>query len=398
MSSKTIPLFRACAGKEELRNVKKVLDSGFLGKWKFTEQFEKKFAKFTGAKYCVGTNSGTAALHLALMAYGIGRGDEVLVPNLTFCSTALVVLYVGARPVWVDVDPETLCMDPEDMVRKITTRTAAVIPVHYGGSPADMKNIFTLFRLHAPEAVIIEDAAQAFAAKYPSGWRVGCCCGSDVTCFSLEAKKILTCGQGGAVTTNNSDIAKKVRILAWLGIDKGTGERMTGGYNWRYDVVDINGHLGYKYHMSDIEAAIMLAQLKKVDRIIAARRKIVARYDAAFKDVPWIKILKRSAGSACWNYAMILQDDTSMVEHGIIGVAPDREKFIEYMTKCGISIGVHYQLLNQLTAFKKFARVDTPNADKLWDRIVVLPVFVGLTERKQDYIIKCVREFWRAKK
>lgn len=380
-----IPLFKASVGKDELKAVERVFKTCFLGKWKQTEKFEKEFAKFTGAKYCVGTNSGTAALHLALMACGIKEGDEVLVPSLTFVSTALVVLYVGAKPVWVDVRPDTLCMSPTDVAKKIGPKTRAIIPVHYGGQPADIDLIKIIIKKFEKKfghkIFLISDAAQASGSKYPNGKRVGCCQWSDVTAFSFEAKKPASCGGGGAVTTNNKDLAKKIGTLSWLGINKGTKERMSKGkYNWQYDVVDVNGFYGYKYHMCDIEAAILSVQLKKLDMMNAKRRHIVERYNKAFKNIPWIRIIKRSKGSACWNYAIILN-----------GV--DRKKFIEYLVKKNCSVGVHYEALNRHSIFKQFKKASTPITDDVWKKLVILPCFPDLSLKDQNYVIKCIKSY-----
>src|SRR3989338_4920385 len=214
-----LPVFRPAMDQEEIDAVSEVIKSGWIGLGPKTEEFEEKFARFTQAKYAVGLSSATAALHLSLLALGIGPGDEVLVPALTFVSTSHVVLYIGAKQVFVDIDEETLCMDPKDLKKKITKKSKAIIPVHYGGHPAELDTIHDIAKKY--KLVVVEDASHATGARYKDKM-VGSL--SDLTCFSFHAVKNLAIGDGGMITTNDKNVTEVVRRLRWMGINKDTWE------------------------------------------------------------------------------------------------------------------------------------------------------------------------------
>lgn len=217
---KVLPVFRPAMGQEEIDAIAEVIRSGWIGLGPKTEEFENKFARYVHVQCAVGLNSATAALHLSLLALGVGKGDEVLVPSLTFVSTAHAVLHVGARPVFVDVEEETLCMDPRDLERKVTERSKAVIPVHFGGHPANLDAIHEIAK--KKKLFVIEDASHACGSMY-NGKKIGGL--SDVTCFSFHAVKNLATGDGGMVTTNDRNLAATIHRLRWMGIDKETWSR-----------------------------------------------------------------------------------------------------------------------------------------------------------------------------
>jgi perosamine synthetase len=369
-----IPLFRPHVGKEELKAIEHSFQTGWIGYGPKIKEFEDKFSAYTNARYSIGLNSATAALHLALQGLGIKAGDEVIIPALTFASTAHVVMYLNAVPVFADIREDTLCIDPEDIKRKLTPRTRAIIPVHYSGHPCEMDKILELAKER--NLAVIEDAAQATGAEY-RGRKIGSL-ESSATCFSFEAKKNLTTGEGGMLTTNNEELAKRVKLLRWVGIDKSTEARSRGkNYSWYYEVID----LGYKYHMNDIQAAMGIVQLSKLDQMNGRRREIVNAYNEAFSKVPQVTrpTEKDHVKSAYWSY--VIQVD-------------DRDGLIRHMNENGVSAGVHYMPIHMHPFYRKFT-ADVPVTERVWKRLVTLPLFVDLTDEDVQKVIETVRSFFK---
>ena len=369
-----IPLFRPDFGDAEIEAVAEVMRSGWIGLGPKVEEFEKKFAEYVGARYAVAVNSCTAALHLTLLAYGIGEGDEVLVPAISFVSTAHAVEYVGAKSVFVDVEADTLCMKASDVKKKITQKTKAIIPMHYGGHACDLGNIHVAAA--GKDIHIIEDAAHAcgstFAARHIGGYGNG-------VCFSFHAVKNLATADGGMITTNDEGLAAKLRRLRWCGIDKDTWQRCEKpGYGWYYEVTD----LGYKYHMNDLNAAIGLVQLERLDEMNRRRRQIAEIYTEAFKRVDWLTtpIEKDYAKSSWHNYSCRVAD----------GV--DRNDFIRHMLSLNISAGVHYMPIYMHPYYKNHFS-DCPVADEVWQRIVLLPLFPSMTPEQIIRVITALKEY-----
>ena len=271
-----IPVFRPNMNKAKiLKELEKIFDTGWIGLGPKTEEFGSKFAFYHRTKYGIALNSATAALHLALVASGIKKGDEVLVPSMTFVSTALVALYEDAIPVFVDVEPDTLCMDIKDLEKKITKKSKVIIPVHFGGHACKMDELMNLARKN--NLIVIEDCAHATGAKYknkPLG-SFGL-----MGCFSFHAVKNLTTGDGGMIITDDEKINNKLRKLRWVGIDRDTWSRTGIKYSWRYTVDE----LGYKYHMNDITAVIGLVQLETVEQDNKKRRNLAQRYQKKLED------------------------------------------------------------------------------------------------------------------
>ncbi len=379
-----IPVFRPSYGQEEIDAVAEVLRSGWVGLGPKVEEFEKAFAEYIGVNHAIAVNSCTAALHLALLAAGVGPGDEVIVPAITFVSTAHAVKYTEADVVFADVEADTLCIDIEDVERKIvkgklSCNTKAIIPMHYGGQPCDMES---LARLCLENGVsLIEDAAHACGSSYRD-YKVGSI--GALGCFSFHAVKNLATGDGGMITTNSHAYAEKLRRLRWLGIDKNTWSRTSAGaddkpgYGWQYDVTE----LGYKYHMNDITAAIGLVQLRKLDASNQQRLMIANIYTRSFSGIDYMgPVLHRGDhGSSHHNYACLLDE-------GI-----DRAAFIAHMNEHGVSIGVHYMPVNELSYYAD-APQDTPVAHAIWKRIVLLPMFPDMTGDEQDRVIEAIYAF-----
>ena len=367
-----IPLFRPSVGEEEVQAVRDALESGWIGLGPKTAEFERRFAELVGARHCVALNSATAALHLSAMLLELGPDDEVIVPAITFISTAHAVTYTGARVVFADVTPATLTIDPADVERKITSATRAIIPVHYSGHPCAMDELHAIARSRSLS--VIEDAAHAAGAEY-RGRRIGAL--SELTCFSFHAVKNMTTGEGGAVTTDSAAHAARLRRLRWVGIDSDTWQRASDKkrYGWYYEVEEV----GYKYHMHDVSAAIGLVQLDKLERLNERRRAIARRYDEAFADLPWLE-------------TPTVEPWARTAQHTYVVKLERRDELNAHLAELGIATGVHYMPLHHHPVYRA-ARADVPVAERVWRRLLLLPAFPDLADRDQEFIIENVRRF-----
>jgi perosamine synthetase len=365
-------LFKPDYGDEEVAAVTEVLRSGWIGLGPKTTEFENAFADFVGAPHAVGLNSATAALHLALILAGVGPGDEVIVTSLTFVSSVAVALYVGAKPVFADVLPDTLCIDPQDIAKKISPKTKAIIPVHYGGHPCEMDEINKLAK--GKGITVIEDAAHACGSTY-KGRAVGTL--SELTCFSFHAVKNLATADGGMITLDNENWDKKLRRLRWMGIDKDTWHRTEGGetYAWHYTI----NELGYKYHMTDIDAALGLVQLKRLEYLNGRRREIVSMYNEGLADVPWVQLpVEKDHVKSAWHvYAIQI---------------PKRDQMISHLKANGVSPGVHYYPIH-LHNYYELWRTPLPTTERAWERLISLPMHPQLTDSEVLHVIDLILGF-----
>ena len=365
-----IQVFKPSMGEEEIAAVAEVLKSGWIGLGPKTAEFEKRFAQYIGVQYAVGVNSATAALDLALKLLHINHGDEVIVPTMTFVSTAHVVAYNLAMPIFADVDPKTLGIDLDDVEKKITPRTKAIIPVHYGGRPVDMEKLKDI----AGDIPIIEDAAHACGGLYKSKK-----CGSlgDIGCFSFHAVKNLAMGDGGALTLNNKEMAERAKRLRWLGIDKGTWDRseIDKSYWWEYFVDEI----GLKCHMNDIMAAIGLVQLEKLEEMNARRREIASMYTESFKDLDWIEMppADESDYISSWHIYCIK--------------VKQRDELSVYLQENEIATGVHYKPIHLYKCYGN--KPVLPVAERLFQQLLSLPMYPGMTNNDVEKVTDTVRAF-----
>ena len=367
-----IPVFKPSITEEEIQAVTEVLKSGWLGLGPKTSAFEEKFAEYVGTDFAVGLNSGTAALHLALNVLGITKGDEVLVPTITFVSTAHAVVYNGAKPVFADVREDTLCIDIDDVKKKITKRTKAIIPVHYGGHPCQMSELSKI----AEESgiAIVEDAAHACGAEY-KGKKIGSL--SELTCFSFHAVKNLTCGEGGMLTTPNKAYNTKLRELRWLGISKDTWGRTEEKttYAWQYRVSE----LGFKCNMHDISAAIGLVQLKRLEELNQKRREIAEKYNEGFRDLNWLTTpVEKFYARISWHILHIK--------------LYRRDELISHLKKNDIAPGVHYYP-NHLHPYYENQGIHLPTAERVWKKILSLPLYPDMKDDEVNKVIETVRNF-----
>jgi perosamine synthetase len=365
-------------GEAEIAEVVDTLRSGWLTMGPKTFRFEQQFAEYVGARHAVAVASCTAGLHLALDAAGVGPGDEVVTSVYTFTATAAVILHLGARPVLVDVRPDTLTLDPDAAARHVTPRTKAIVPVHLAGRPCDMDALASLAATR--DLAVVEDAAHALPARY-RGRTVGAI--GDMTVFSFYATKTITTGEGGMVTTDSDDHAALLRARRLHGISRDAWKRYRADGSWRYEVE----YPGYKCNMTDLAAAIGLHQLHRADEFHRARIRQAALYREGLADVPEI-VVPDVPGDAdhAW-HLFIVQLDLGRLAIG-------RDEFIERLRDENIGTSVHFIPLNLHPAYQKRLGIsprDFPNAVAAYQRAISLPIYPGMTEDDVQDVIGAVR-------
>ncbi len=373
----TVPFAAPEIGPEETAEVIATLESGWLSTGPRVRRFEQAFAQYVGAQHAIALNSCTAGLHLSLLAAGVGPGDEVITTPLTFCATANVIVHTGATPVFVDVNPDTGNIDPAAVEAAITSRTRAVIPVHYGGLPAD---VHAIRRITAPRGlVMIEDAAHCIEGV-ASGRKVGTI--ADFTCFSFYATKNVTTGEGGMVTTASASAAEQIRIASLHGMTRPAWSRHQATRPTRYDVV----MPGFKYNMTDLQAAIGLHQLARVGRNHARRAEITEQYDEAFRDLPIARFLPAPARSRHAHHLY-----TVMIDEG---TGPSRDDVAEYLATYGVASSVHFQALHLHSYYRErfgFTPGWFPAAERIADTVLSLPLSPSLSDGQVAQVIDVFR-------
>jgi len=369
-----IPVFKPSLGSEELAAVKETFDLGWVGLGPKTAEFEKQFAAYVGAKHAIALNSATAALHLSLQLAEV-TGKEVITTSMTFVSTNHAILYNGGIPVFVDIEADTLNIDTAKIESAITSKTRAIVCVHYGGHACNLDAIHVLAKKH--NLIVIEDAAHADGSDY-RGKKIGSL--SDLTCFSFHAVKNLTTGEGGMITTNNDDWAEHLKKLRWLGISKSTFDRSIVGekYDWYYDVEEV----GWKCHMSDINAAIGIVQLRKLDDMNNRRRNVRDRYNLELKEISWIElpVEKEYTRSASHNYVIKVDNEAS------------RNGLIAHLRAQNIATGVHY-IPNHLYEIYAPYRRSLPITEEVWRRIITLPLYPDMTDEEFVRVVEAIKNF-----
>jgi dTDP-4-amino-4,6-dideoxygalactose transaminase len=377
--SMEIPFHKPYITEDEISGVLNALRSGWITMGPGTIEFEEQFRKYIGSRNAVSMNSCTACLHLALKAVGLKEGDEVIVPTITFTATAEIITYFNAKPVFVDVDKETCNIDINEIEKKITKKTKAIIPVHYGGQPCDMDEILQIAGKY--NLFIIEDAAHAIPAFYKNK-KIGTL--GDMTCFSFYATKPLTTGEGGMVTTENDAWADKLKILRLHGISRDAWKRYTNEGSWYYEVVDA----GFKYNTTDLHAALGLAQLRKVDWMCEQRTEISKKYSEGFQSLhevipPSVKNDRKSA----W-HLYVLKLNLEMLKIG-------RNQFISELKKKGIVTSVHFIPLYRHPYYHDIFSYDSkdfPVSEWIYERIVSLPIYPGMTADNIDYVMHSIED------
>ena len=374
-----VPFHRADLGEDEVNAVAEVIRSGWITMGPKTFEFERRFAHYIGASHAIAVSSCTAALHLALEAVGVCRDDEVLVPTTTFTATAEVVTYLGARPVFVDIDPHTLNIDPLDIERKITPHTKAIIPVHFAGTPCDMAEILEIAAQH--KLHVIEDAAHALPSAY-KGQKIGTI--SELTAFSFYATKTLTTGEGGMITTENEEYAHRLQVMRLHGIARDAWKRYSAEGSWFYEVLEA----GFKYNLTDLQAALGVVQLTKCDAMNRARERVAQRYTSAFQPMGALEVpATPSDRTTSWHlYVLRLRLDRLRI---------DRNKFIQELADRGVSTSVHFIPLHLQPVYQRDYRYkpgDFPLAEREYQRSLSLPIYPAMRDEEVEHVIWAVSD------
>lgn len=368
-----IPYGKQTIDQDDIQAVVDVLKSDFLTTGPKIAEFEQTVADYVGAKYAVAISNGTSALHAACFAAGIGPGDEVITTPLTFAASANCVLYCGGTPVFADVDPKTYNIDPEDIRRKITDRTKAIIAVHLAGQPCDMDAIHSI--AHEYGLIVIEDGAHALGSVY-KGKKVGSL--SDMTTFSFHPVKPITTGEGGMIVTDNEEFYKKMALFRSHGITRDDSMMTRNDGPWFYQQFD----LGYNYRITDIQCALGCSQMKKLDRFLARRKEIVARYNEAFADCDNIITPYQLSDTESGWHLYIVQVKNC-----------DRRQVFEAMREKGIGVNVHYIPVYMHPYYQEhgYENVHCANAEEIYSHIISLPLYPGLTSEQQDFVIDTLK-------
>ncbi len=366
----------------EIAEVAASLRSGWIGTGPKVHRFEEMFRDFTGARHAMALNSCTAALHLSMLAIGIRPGDEVIVPAMTFAATANAVIHAGGIPVLADCRRETMNIDPEDVERKITKKTRAVIPVHFAGRPCEMDVICAIARRH--KLHVVEDCAHAIEAEF-KGKKVGSF--GALGCYSFYVTKNIVTGEGGMVVTNRAEYANKIKVLALHGMSKDAWKRYSDEGFKHYQVV----YAGFKYNMTDLQAALGIHQLPRIERYHRRREKIWRAYNRAFQDLPVFLPAPVASGMkhARHLYTLLLDTDRLRLR---------RDRFIERITAANIGVGVHYIALHLHPYYRRiygYKPGDFPNAEWISKRTVSLPLSPKLSDEDVGDVVTAVDHILR---
>jgi dTDP-4-amino-4,6-dideoxygalactose transaminase len=379
--SNFLPFALPDIGDAEINAVTQALRSGWVTTGPKTREFEQRFAEFLGGGVeAIAVNSATAGLHLALEALGIGPGDEVIAPSLTFTATVEVARYLGADAVLVDVDPVTLNIDVEAVRKAITTRTKAIMPVHYAGLAADMAPIWALAKEHGLK--VVEDAAHALPTVY-QGQLVGTL-QSDITVFSFYANKTMTTGEGGMVVTRNAEAAKRMRVMRLHGMSRDAFDRFVSKTPaWYYEIIAP----GFKYNMTDVAAAMGVEQLVRLPAFVQRRQALAARYNEALQDLPLV--LPADApkdGQHAWHlYVIRVKPEAAL----------DRDGLIQRLSDAGIGTSVHYVPLHRQPYWRdRYALTPEmfPQAELAYQSMLSIPLYTAMTDDQQERVITALRE------
>ena len=371
-----IPYGKQFTDDDDIKAVSRVLGSEWLTTGPKVGEFEKAFAEVVGAKEAVAVSSGTAALHSAIYALGVGPGDEVIVPAMTFVASANCIVYQGGTPVFADVDPETLLLDPKDVEQKITPKTRAVIAVDYAGQPCDYDRLRQIVDRYGIK--LVDDACHALGGEY-KGRAVGSL--GDLNAFSFHPVKHVTTGEGGMITTNNEVFANRMRVFRNHGITSDHRQREAVG-SWFYEMVD----LGYNYRITDIQCALGISQLQKLPRFLERRREIAARYDEAFAAFSEIQPLGKCPDVLHAYHLYVIKGLFSGSDYS-------RAAFFRIMRERGIGVNVHYIPVHLHPFYRK--RFSTgpglcPVAEAEYERIVSLPIYPAMKEQEVEAVVEAI--------
>lgn len=362
---KIIPVCEPKLGGNELKYISQCVKTNWISSaGDFIEKFEKKFSKCCGVKYGISCTNGTTALHLALATLGIGRGDEVIIPTFTMIATANAVSYLGAKPVLVDSEKRTWNIDPERIEEKITKKTRAIMPVHTYGHPADMDKILKIAKKH--KLYVVEDAAEAHGAMY-KGRKIGSL--GDIACFSFYANKIITTGEGGIVVTNNKKIAQIVHTLK--------------NHAFSHERHFWHKYQGFNYRMTNLQAAIGLAQVEKFDQLVQARIDNARYYNALLKDVKGITLPPQTEGikNVYWMYSIVIEDDFGL----------SRDELRQFLAEKGIDTRTFFIPVHLQPIYFKKRQQRFPVSEELCRKGMYLPSAATLTKKDMKYVVECIK-------
>ncbi len=364
----------------DIWEVVKVLRSPFITQGPVVEKFEKSICEYTGAKYAVVVSSGTAALHLAMLSLEVSKGDEVITSPNTFLASANCVLYVGGMVKFADIDFRTACIDPREIEKKITPKTKAIIPVHFAGQSCDMKEIYSIAKKY--DLFVIEDAAHAIGSEYLSN-KVGCCEYSDMTVFSFHPVKTITTGEGGAITTNDERLYKKIKRLRSHGTTKNREILTRDEGPWYYEMHD----LGFNYRMTDFQAALGLSQLKKLNKFVKRREEIVKIYKDAFAGDERFSFLEEENYSKAAFHLCPLLINFSKVKL-------NKKEIFKKLEEKGLHLQVHFIPVHLQPFYREFGfkEGDFPRAEKYYEKTLSLPLYADLNNKVVHKIIKIIKE------
>lgn len=372
-----IPYGTQWIDEEDIQAVEEVLRSSYLTTGPSVEGFEKAVAEYTGAKYAVAIANGTAALHAACYAAGIGEGDEVITTPITFAASSNCVLYMGGKPVFADIDEKTYNIDPKEIEKKITPKTKAIIPVHYTGQPCDMDEIHRIAKEH--NLIVIEDAAHALGAEY-KGKKIGGL--SDMTILSFHPVKHITTGEGGMILTNRKDFYERLKLFRSHGITRDADKLLHPEGGWYYEQQD----LGFNYRITDIQCALGISQMKKLPMFVERRRQIAEKYNRELAGIDGLGLPAQAEyGNSAWHLYVIQVP------------AARRKEIYDRLRVAGILVNVHYIPVYHHPYYRKngYKEVCCPNAEKQYASAISLPMFPKLTEEEQDYVIRMLKEIMR---
>ena len=374
-SSIKVPFFLPYVDSKDITEIKKAASSSFLTNGPKLDTFEQKFKKFTKSKHAIGVSNATAALYLSLRALGIKKNDEVIVPDLTFAATANVVLQVGATPVLADIDIKTLNISAESIIKNISRKTKAIIPVHLAGTPCDMQKIMRVARSNSLK--VIEDCAHGIGTSYNKK-HVGNF--GNVGCFSFYPTKNLTTIEGGMIITNDKKIANFIQLARNHGMSRSLMNRYSAGKPWEYDIKDI----GYNYRLDEIRSALGISQLQKLMILNKKRLTAFLYYNKGLKNIPGLILPneKNFRNNSCHLYIIRVTADAKI----------SRDKLFYSLQKNGIGSSVHYKPLHEFTLFRKkgVSRDKLSTSKKIFKEILSLPLYPQLTKSSQNYVIKSV--------
>lgn len=369
-----IPYGRQCIEQDDIDAVVEVLKGDYITTGPTVAEFEKAVAEYTGAKYAVAVSNGTAALHIACLAAGIKEGDEVITTPITFAASSNCALYCGATPVFADIDPETYNIDPADIERKITTRTKAIVAVHFTGQPCKMDELHQIAKKH--QLLVIEDAAHALGSDY-KGKKIGSL--SDMTTFSFHPVKHITTGEGGMVTTNSEELYDKLVQYRSHGITRDHRFLKKEEGAWYYEQLN----LGFNYRITDIQCALGVSQMKKLDRFVKRRREIAARYDHVLGNCKQVLLPKQEQGCNNSWHLYVVQI-----------LNKERKEVFDALRTRNIGVNVHYIPVYKHPYYQEngYEKVCCKNAEQYYERAISLPIYPLLTDEEQDYVIQCLLE------